>query len=127
MKTVRWDCDDIIVEDRARKRIKEKSVLELMKSIQRIGLREPPTIRVRINEDGCGEGILVAGLHRVEACKRLGLSTIDCVEFKGSEAEARLWQIAENLFRAELTKQERAEHVAEWIEITNKISKNEQN
>jgi ParB family chromosome partitioning protein len=33
--------------------------------------------------------------------------------------DARLWEIAENLHRAELTFAERAEHVAEWIAITN--------
>jgi hypothetical protein len=32
--------------------------------------------------------------------------------------EARLWEIAENLHRAELSKVERDENVAEWIKIT---------
>src|SRR3954471_13123367 len=35
-----------------------------------------------------------------------------------SEPEARLWEIAENLHRADLTVQERSEHVAEWIRLT---------
>jgi hypothetical protein len=35
--------------------------------------------------------------------------------------EARLWEIAENLHRAELTKLERDENIAEWIKITEKI------
>ncbi|ACI98702.1 hypothetical protein [Rhodospirillum centenum] len=33
-------------------------------------------------------------------------------------ATARLWEIAENLHRAELTVQERAEHIAEWVRLT---------
>lgn len=32
--------------------------------------------------------------------------------------DARLWEIAENLHRAELTVQERAEHIAEWVRLT---------
>jgi hypothetical protein len=32
--------------------------------------------------------------------------------------DARLWEIAENLHRAELTKLERDEQIAEWIKIT---------
>jgi len=34
------------------------------------------------------------------------------------EREARLWEIAENLHRAELTAQERADHIAEWVRLT---------
>lgn len=34
-----------------------------------------------------------------------------------TEAQARMWEIAENLHRAELTELERSEHVAEWISI----------
>lgn len=32
--------------------------------------------------------------------------------------QARLWEIAENLHRAELTVQERADHIAEWVRLT---------
>jgi hypothetical protein len=35
-----------------------------------------------------------------------------------TDIEARKWQIAENLHRAELTVLERADHVAEWIRLT---------
>ena len=34
------------------------------------------------------------------------------------EADRRLWEIAENLHRAELTVMERAEHIAEWVRLT---------
>lgn len=36
---------------------------------------------------------------------------------RGDEVDARLWEIAENLHRAELTTLERTEHVAAWIEL----------
>jgi hypothetical protein len=35
--------------------------------------------------------------------------------------DARLWEIAENLHRAELTKLERDENIAEWIKITDRV------
>ncbi len=35
--------------------------------------------------------------------------------------EARLWEIAENLHRADLTTLERSEHIAEWVRLTDKI------
>jgi ParB/RepB/Spo0J family partition protein len=118
MKIRRWEPDEIIITDRIRKRIKEDAVLKLMESIQQIGLREPPTIRIKVDADGCQDAILVAGFHRVEACKRLGLKTIDCVVFDGDETAARLWEIAENLHRAELTALERSEHLEEWRRLT---------
>jgi hypothetical protein len=36
----------------------------------------------------------------------------------GDGIKARLWEIAENLHRSELTVLERSEHVAEWIKLT---------
>jgi hypothetical protein len=36
--------------------------------------------------------------------------------FRGDETDARLWKIAENLRRSELTVTEPAEHIAEWVE-----------
>ena len=41
-----------------------------------------------------------------------------CAVFDGDERDARLWEISENLHRAELTVLERSEHVAEWVRIT---------
>ncbi len=37
------------------------------------------------------------------------------------EDAARLWEIAENLHRAELTALERAENIAEWIRLADKV------
>ena len=88
----------------------------LMESIQLIGLRSPITVRIMPQvacdrtEDG-GVPILVTALHRLEAVKRLGLEEIDCLIEPGSELDAQLWEIDENLCRAELTELERAEHL----------------
>ncbi|MBP0445008.1 hypothetical protein J8J14_09470 [Roseomonas sp. SSH11] len=37
---------------------------------------------------------------------------------EGTETDFRLWEIAENLHRAELTVQERSDHIAEWVRLT---------
>jgi ParB-like chromosome segregation protein Spo0J len=61
---------------------------------------------------------LVAGLHRLEAVKQLGLDRIKCIFVEGEDIECRLLEITENLHRSELTVAERAEHIAEWIRLT---------
>jgi ParB/RepB/Spo0J family partition protein len=71
-----------------------------MESIKRIGLQTPITVRLY---DPADEPILISGRHRLEACKRLNMEFIDCIEFEGSETDARLWEIAENLHRADLS------------------------
>ncbi len=49
-------------------------------------------------------------------------SEIPAIICDGDEAQQRLWEIAENLHRAELTVQERANHIAEWVRLTGDAS-----
>ncbi len=105
---------DITVSDRLR-RINEEKVIELANSIKEIGLINP--IFVRSIDDG-REVVLVAGAHRLAAVKRLGMEQIRVVFVTGDDIECRLWEIAENLHRAELTKLERAEQIEEWRRLT---------
>jgi ParB family chromosome partitioning protein len=93
--------------------IDEKQVQALAESMAAVGLKTPITVR---REGECWK--LVVGLHRLEAADRLEWQEIQAVIMVGSESDARLWEIAENLHRAELTVLERAEHVAEWIKLT---------
>ncbi len=97
--------------------LNDESVAALVESIQRIGLQTPIAVRWRDDEDGGQTPVLVAGRHRREAALRLGLDFVDCVVFD-DEIEARLWEIAENLHRAELTALQRSEHIAEWVRLT---------
>ena len=46
-----------------------------------------------------------------------------CVVIEDDETDARLWEIAENLHRAELTALERDEHIAEWVRLTEEKAK----
>jgi ParB family chromosome partitioning protein len=68
--------------------------------------------------------ILVSGWHRLAAAKRLGLDSIPCFVLPDDDIATRLWEIAENLHRAELTVLERAEHIEEWRTLVQK--KNEE-
>jgi ParB/RepB/Spo0J family partition protein len=98
----------------------DEAVQRLAVSMQRIGLKTPITVRYCDGKaDGTVEGYeVVAGRHRVAAATSLGWETIDVIEIECSDLDARLWEIAENLHRAELTKLQRDEQVAEWIRLT---------
>lgn len=106
-----------------RRDLNEATVADLMKSIERIGLQSPPIIRwvrdVVIDGEEWGSApYLVAGLHRLEAMRRLGHLTITCLTLDLNDVDAELTEISENLHRAELTALQRDEQIARWIELT---------
>ena len=76
--------------------------------MSQIGLRTPITVREEKKKS-----VLVCGLYRLEAAKRLKWETIPCFIFPGNERETRPLQISENIYRAELTAMERAEYINE--------------
>lgn len=113
--------DGIVVGNRLRS-LNDAAVETLRASIAQIGLRSPITIRIDRTFDDHGNAtdetpILITGAHRLEAAKRLGWDFIDAYVFEGDERDARMWEIAENLHRADLTALERAEQVAEWVRL----------
>ncbi len=89
-----------------RRPLKDQKVTELMESIQANGLLNPVTLDQHFN--------LVAGLHRLTACKLLGFTEIECriVDYQNQD-QARLAEIDENLIRNELEALERSEL---WLE-----------
>src|SRR5262249_41633707 len=84
--------------------------------------KTPITIREvnRDRTDAITGASLIAGAHRLEAARSLGWSEIDAFVLDGDEVEARLWEIAENLHRKELTALQRAELVSDWVAVANK-------
>lgn len=106
--------EDIDIAD-ARREVNTATVKRLADSIDKLGLRHPITVR----EKG-DRYILVAGRHRIEAFKKLGREHIPATIVKMNNDDARLWEIAENLHRAELTKLERDDNIAEWIKIVDR-------
>ncbi len=68
---------------------------ELAKSIAEVGLLNPITVD--------RDFTLIAGLHRLEAVKRLGWSEIECTVSSLEGLQAELAEIDENFVRCELT------------------------
>lgn len=78
----------------------------LKASFAEIGLQVPITIRPKPGM--IGQWLLVAGAHRLEAARQAGMDRIDCLVIRGDEIDAELWEIDENLCRADLTPADRA-------------------
>lgn len=115
---------DSIVRGERRRAINDGAVSILVESLSRIGLRVPISVRLAadVPDDETGEilgqaYVLIAGSHRLEAARRLGWSTIEAFVGDVDEVEAELWEIAENLHRAELTALERDAQVKRWAEL----------
>lgn len=91
--------------------ISEAQVVALMASIGDVGLLNPITVYPRkvieagISVDGYG---VVAGAHRLEACKRLGHIEIAAQVVGLSELERQIAECDENLCGTTLTPSERA-------------------
>jgi ParB family transcriptional regulator, chromosome partitioning protein len=129
MKTPSYEVREIevkAIKTRGRRRqLNEKIVEHLAESISTLGLQQPIIVREIKRTNGWGkitEPVLVAGLHRLEAVKRLGKETIPCITVSGKKRDARMVEISENLDRAELTPLERDEHLAEWVRLSQATS-----
>lgn len=119
MQSIR--VDDIEIGERHRS-LSEPDVQRLAASIREIGLRQPITVRVVDEMDLRGEltaGVpfLVAGRHRLAAAKALGWSHIECLEVEDDPIAAELWELAENLHRCDLTKDQRGAHIRRYAEL----------
>lgn len=98
--------DRIIARHDARA-IDETTVGGLADSIGAVGLINP--IRVRAVGD---QWEVIAGMHRLAACKQLGLVEIAADVIEADDLRAELAMIDENLCRAELSPADRAKQTA---------------
>lgn len=105
---------DAVTVPSGRRPLNPDTVDRLVESIGKIGLQQPISVWSPDSETV----VLVAGNHRLEACRRLGEHKIPAVFIEMDERQRRMWEIAENLHRAELTALERDEQVAEWIRLS---------
>jgi ParB family transcriptional regulator, chromosome partitioning protein len=104
-KVVALDIEKITIGAN-RRSLKHEKVAELIQSIKANGLLNPITVDQEFN--------LIAGLHRLTACKQLGSKEIACNIINCSDADgARLAEIDENFVRSELEPLERYEL---WLE-----------
>lgn len=117
---MRIAIDEITVGTRLRT-LRAEKVAELVESIGRLGLQTPISVASSVDKcEGGADGVsfrLVAGQHRLEACKRLGHAEIDAFVVNMDRDERELWEIDENLCRADLTELERGEHLMRRKEI----------
>jgi len=121
--TTQCKPSEIIVGKRMRP-LNAERVADLERSIGALGLQHLITVRYTDNKptplsavDHARQAVLIAGAHRLQAVKNLGWSEIPIREFDGDDRAARMWEIAENLHRAELTELERDVQIAEWIKL----------
>lgn len=121
MRVLTLSPDDIEIGERHRA-LSTDAVSRLAGSMQDIGLKQPISIRI-VDEmivDGeltAGVPVLVAGAHRLAAAKELGWPHIDCIEVEDDPIKAELWELAENLHRCDLTKEQKYEHLRRYAEL----------
>lgn len=121
MQLLSIHVDDIQIGERHRA-LSDDAVSRLAASIKELGLMQPISVRLvdEMEVDGetlCGAPVLVSGHHRLAAAKELGWSHIDCIEVSDDLLRAEMWEIAENLHRLDLTKEQRDEHIRRYAEL----------
>jgi ParB family chromosome partitioning protein len=98
----------------------DSQVVALSESLKVIGLKTPITVRPAVHIAG-GRDVdaydIVTGRHRYEAALKLGWTEIDAYVHDGDGSLDELWEIDENLIRAELTDSQRATAHARREEI----------
>lgn len=115
MRTERVYLDGIETLERLRP-LHTDRVSAIKSSIEEIGLRTPLTVMAKPDGEDT-RMILVAGHHRLEALRQIGEEATECFVIDDDEIDAKLWEIAENLCRAGLSKEERDEHIRRYAEL----------
>lgn len=110
---------DIIVTDRLRA-VDEDRALLLAANMKEEGLNVP--IEVRAAPKKPGKFILVTGGHRHAGATLLGWTEIDAVVLDLNPDRARLREIDENLYRADLSELDRAVFLAEKKRLYEKLN-----
>ncbi|WP_375661727.1 ParB/RepB/Spo0J family partition protein, partial [Bartonella sp. CR127HXZ] len=110
--------DVIVVPERIRP-VDDEHAKALAQSMAREGLMNPITVRYTPNAKE-GNYTLIAGAHRLRAAELLGYSEIDAVVVQADKDNAALLEVAENLFRNELSVIDRALFVQTYRELWEK-------
>jgi ParB family chromosome partitioning protein len=103
-----------------RRQINPERIADLAESMRDQGQLQPIIVVPSIDHEGCYE--LIAGNRRREAALQLGWKAIRPEVLDGLDADARaLVEIDENLRRDDLSKSERAAHIADRKEIYERL------
>ena len=106
------EVDQVQVGDRLRS-LDTAKIDALAESMAAIGLQQPISVWAPNSETLD----LVAGLHRLEAARKLGWEDIDCIFVHMDKIDRQLWEIDENLMRADLSPAEMAQHLKRRKEL----------
>jgi ParB family chromosome partitioning protein len=104
--------DSIIIGPRHRP-MDASRIEALAESINELGLQQP----ISVHMDDEDRVHLIAGLHRLEAARKLGWEQIEASFVTLSPIKREMWEIAENLFRVDLSKEQRDEHIRRYAEL----------
>ena len=91
----------------------EENIRDIAESIKDIGLISPITVDT--------EGNLIAGFHRLQAHKLLGIKEIPVIISTQKDLKAKLQEIDENLKRSELNAIEKSVHIEERERILKQL------
>ena len=122
---VTWeDPESIYIPPDRYRTIQDDKVELISQSAERIGIKHPIHIRYveRMVIDGKEElsvPVCISGAHRTLAAIKVGLQQIPCFEFTDDDIAAELWEIDENLCRADLSPAEEAAHLQRRRELWN--------
>jgi ParB-like chromosome segregation protein Spo0J len=105
---------DVLTISKRLRHLDATKVESIAASMDVLGLQQP--ISIWAADDGAVVE-LVAGAHRVAAAQKLGWEKIDCIFVDMDDLDRQLWEIDENLMRAELGPAEMAEHTAKRAKI----------
>jgi ParB family transcriptional regulator, chromosome partitioning protein len=110
--SMKVNLKDIKILSRKRQTDPQK-IKDLAESIKTLGLLNPVTVTPDLR--------LLAGLHRTEACRLLGMKKIDVVIKDFDNLKQNLTEIDENLIRSELSILEQGELLIERDEILSSL------
>ena len=92
----------------------DDDVAKLAESLKTLGQTRAITVRPRRMD---GKYPVIAGATLVMAAEMLKRTSIRVDIVRCTDAAARQWEIAENLYRAHLTPLEEAKHMAAWMQL----------
>ena len=110
---------DSVIVGRRHRALDTSRIEALAESMAALGLQQPITVYMD-DKDGAH---LIAGLHRLEAARKLRWEQVDASFVKLSPAKREMWEIAENLYRVDLTKEQRDQHIRRYAELVDEAEK----
>lgn len=115
LETFRAGIDLIRVPRRENDPVQPDKVAAIAESIKKIGLRTPISIRKKPKGDFIYE--IVAGRHRLAAMEKLGETKIEVRLEKGSDVDAEMWEVSENLHRTNMGTKAQADATVRWEKL----------